>query len=50
MVMICEAMGWTYEQYRQNPQWFIELLIMKKNLDYNKEKREADKLKNKYGR
>lgn len=32
-VMLCEKMGWTHEQYLNEPEWKIQLLITKTNLD-----------------
>lgn len=31
--MVCEKMSWTYEEYNSQPNWFIETLLIKWNLD-----------------
>ena len=33
MVAVCEKMGWDYFIYNEQPQWFIDLIIAKMNLD-----------------
>ncbi|MDF1498516.1 MAG: hypothetical protein P1P85_04160 [Patescibacteria group bacterium] len=35
-VIICERFGWTYEEYRQQPFWFIELLKKRTIIDNKK--------------
>ena len=30
---ICEATGWTYYEYISQPQWFINLLLDKLDID-----------------
>lgn len=42
MVSICEDYGWTYEEYQNQPAFFLELVIEKKIRD-NKEKELAYK-------
>ena len=37
MVLICEKYGWTYEQYMEQPNFFIELIIQKIKVDNQKE-------------
>jgi len=32
-VMLCDAFGWTYQQFCEQPNWFIELLLRKKKAD-----------------
>jgi len=29
MAMVCEKMSWTYEQYQEQPEWFISTLLLK---------------------
>lgn len=29
MVTICQEFGWTYDEYMQQPQYFLELLLEK---------------------
>lgn len=31
---MCDAFGWTYEQYRNQPKWFLTLLRKKRNYDH----------------
>lgn len=33
MVTMCDLLGWTYDQYMEQPQWFVALLIGKKEID-----------------
>jgi len=33
MVIICDDQGWTYQEYLEQPTWFIQLLIRKKEID-----------------
>lgn len=44
-VVICEKMGWRYEDYLSQPNWFVELLIEKIRIDAKKEK-EANRKRN----
>jgi hypothetical protein len=27
MALICREMGWTYQEYRDAPQWFVIILL-----------------------
>jgi len=33
MVLICREMHWTFEQYLQQPDWFVDMIIETKNLE-----------------
>jgi hypothetical protein len=33
MVQICREMGWTYQEFQNQPSWFIDLLIELRNLE-----------------
>lgn len=46
IVMLCKSMGWTYEDYMNTPQWFIEVLQGMFQADAQKANRE---MKKKYG-
>lgn len=37
VAVICEQMGWTYEEYMNNPLWFTELLVRKLEIDAKKQ-------------
>lgn len=32
-VIVCSRMQWTYDQYQQQPVWFIKTLLMKWGMD-----------------
>lgn len=36
VAVICEKMGWTYQQYHEQPLFFTELLIRKLDIDNKK--------------
>ncbi len=36
MIAICQEMGWTYEEYLNQPIWFINLLKAKMIIDNKK--------------
>lgn len=38
IVVLCEKFGWTYYDYMNTPNWFIELSVEKMKLDYEKQK------------
>lgn len=38
IVALCEKMHWTYEDYLDSPEWFIELALKKIEIDFKKEK------------
>jgi hypothetical protein len=44
MVIICEKFGWTYYEYLQQPQYFIELIIEKLKVDEQREANQSKKL------
>lgn len=33
MAIICQKMGWTYDQYLRQPVWFIEVLLLKMGIE-----------------
>lgn len=33
IVVMCETFGWTYQQYIEQPTWFIELIREKMKID-----------------
>jgi hypothetical protein len=35
-VMVCDRMGWTYDEYLSQPEWFIHSLIEKWSQDNKK--------------
>lgn len=43
VVVICQEMGWTYQEYLETPTWFLNLLAEKLNQD-------GKELKKAYGR
>lgn len=43
VVVICQEMGWTYEQYLAQPVWFVSLIAEKLNQD-------GKEMKKAYGR
>lgn len=43
MVLICEKYGWTYEQYMEQPEFFIELIIQKIKVDNQREEHQNKK-------
>ncbi len=45
MAMICEKMGWTYSEYVNQPDWFLQLLIMKFGADAEHQNRLNKELK-----
>lgn len=47
VAMLCEKMGWTFQQYCSQPDWFIDLLLIKGNLDSQYQKREIRKAREK---
>jgi len=40
VVLLCSEMKWTYEEYINQPAWFLDLLALKTNLEgeYNRKK------------
>jgi len=49
-VIICQEMGWDFWQYESQPEWFLDLLKIKLNLDAEKQNRDARRANKKYGR
>jgi len=47
MVILCKEMNWTYEEYLRQPDWFLDLLVLKMNLDSEYEKKEIRKAEQK---
>jgi len=45
LVILCEKMKWTYEEYLKQPDWFLDLLTLKMNLDSEYESKEIEKAK-----
>jgi len=41
--MICRRMRWTWQQYRSQPKWFIDILELMNGLDDQKLRAELDK-------
>lgn len=33
VAIICDGLGWDYEQYMRQPNWFITYLIYKRQID-----------------
>lgn len=44
-VIVCEQFGWTYEEYLNAPQWMLDLIAEKMNVDAQIAKRAAEKAK-----
>lgn len=45
MVVICETFGWTVDEYLDQPQFFIDLIKAKMNIDSQKAEKEMKKIK-----
>lgn len=45
--MICQEMGWSYFQFMNQPEWFIDLLLNKLEIDAKNARREIRKIKQK---
>jgi len=45
VIAICQETGWTYDEYMEQPSWFLELLKEKLQTDSRKIQREIDKAK-----
>ena len=43
VVSICQEMGWTYNEYMNQPQWFLDLLEDKLKIDSDNAKKELKK-------
>lgn len=50
MVSLCEKMSWTFEEYLDQPEWFIKLLLEKMFADARHENRQARKMKLSHGK
>lgn len=48
-VLLCRDMNWTYEEYMQQPIWFVNLINLSRNLEAEYENKQAKKsqMKNK---
>jgi len=42
MITICQEMNWTYQDYVQQPAWFIELLNQKMQIDSKRIKKQIN--------
>jgi hypothetical protein len=47
MVVICEKFGWTYDQFLDQPMFFIELIREKMKIDVQLEKNAMSQMKRK---
>ena len=47
MLVLCEKMKWTYEEYLRQPDWFLDLLSLKMNLDNEYQEKEMKKAERK---
>lgn len=47
MVVICETFGWTYQQFLQQPTYFIDLILGKMKIDAHNAQEESRKIKKK---
>lgn len=45
MVVICENFGWTFEEYNNQPDYFIELIKQKMRIDAQRSENELKKNK-----
>lgn len=45
MVAICQEFGWTYDQYQEQPSYFIELIREKMVRDNKEQERQHKKLR-----
>jgi hypothetical protein len=39
--MVCEKMCWTYQEFENQPDWFIQLLLFKWSLDNEHQNKNA---------
>jgi len=42
---VCLQYGWTYEEYLDQPIWFIDLIVRRMEIDAKKQKAENQKLR-----
>lgn len=47
MLVLCEKTGWTYDQYLDQPTWFIDALRQKMAIDNKREELAAKRLRGK---
>jgi len=47
VVSICQEMGWTYEEYMSQPNWFLELVKEKLQMNGERIRKELRKVKRK---
>jgi len=45
IVSICQEMGWTYQEYMEQPRWFIDLLRDKLQIDSENIRKQINKAK-----
>ncbi|MHA1347411.1 MAG: hypothetical protein ACTSO3_13510 [Candidatus Heimdallarchaeaceae archaeon] len=45
IVAICQEMKWTYWDYMEQPNWFLDLVSQKLQIDSEKIRKEIDKTK-----
>lgn len=45
MAIVCEKMGWTFDQYLSQPTWFINLLLAK----FSADTKNAEMMRKRYG-
>jgi hypothetical protein len=43
IVSICERLGWTYQDYMNQPVWFIDLLLAKMDIDHQRAEKRIKK-------
>lgn len=43
IAILCERMGWTFKEYENQPQWFLEVLELKSRLEAEQQQAEAKK-------
>lgn len=47
MVVICEMFGWTYQEFLQQPTFFIDLILEKMKIDNQRVEAESRKINKK---
>jgi len=45
MIVVCQEMGWDYNQYRNQPRWFIDLILDKMEIDSDEMKKAQRRIK-----
>ena len=45
IVSICQEMGWTYQEYMEQPKWFIDLVKDKLQIDGENIRKQINKTK-----